>query len=81
MTGGVVDRYWYVTIDQRHVDGETNIPCYRTFRHVDYVPHYQEAGGVIPNSSFTVPSWLGAGTWEVCFYSQPYYQYVTGPCS
>ena len=76
--GGVVDRYWLVTIGQRYTDGGNNIPCYRGFRFVDNVPYYQEPGGTIPNASFTVPSWVGPGQWEVCFYSQPF-EYVTAP--
>jgi hypothetical protein len=46
---------------------------------VDHVPHYQDwRGGTIPDASFTVPSRLGPGQWEVCFYSQPF-EYVTAP--
>lgn len=73
--GGVVDYDWLVTVGQR--DPATGIPCYLNHQFVDWVPHQRE-GTVIPNASFVVPSWLGSGTWEVCFYSQPY-DYVTAP--
>lgn len=73
--GGVFDYDWLVTVGKR--DTTYNIPCYNPHYFVDGVAHQRE-GTVIPNASFEVPSWLPSGTWEVCFYSQPY-DYVTAP--
>ena len=78
--GGVnPDRYWFVTVGKPfYTSAGKYIACYDGYRFVDRVPHYTGPGNTIPNSNFTVPTWLASGQWEVCFYSQPF-ELVTGP--
>lgn len=73
--GPVID-YWLITVGKHYLQDGKDIPCYDGFQYVDNVPRHAQANGTIPNASFTVPSGLTPGQWEVCFYAQPL-NYVT----
>ena len=68
--------HWRITVGKHYTQDGKDIPCYDGFQYVDNVPRYVQANGTIPNSSFSVPSGLAPGQWEVCFYADPL-NYVT----